>query len=384
MCKLLSDSVMVAFSRRGALLVALLAVLSACSLTAQGQSRGRSWKRGLLRADDFAAAAPAADPANSHLEYDLTYSLNGVDEGLNTYLYCRGSALVYPRQSWLAEGHDDEAELAYNQAIFDLVEIQRRHMERSAFLMKKRYQYSPLRDECMRQLQREVEALQAATDFGRDSVVLERIRRKNRRWLNEHAGGRPDFAARPFWWIMGMEAGVAFNTGGVDAVIHPSIGATAFVAGFGWKRHGFYIRFLNGSSMARDSAYSYYENRVVLPVMQRLDANLLSYGFTLLDRPAYCLVPYVALGVTNIESETDFYAGTSYTVGIMGRYHFHHWHTIKDGAKGKANRFTPSASANLYVSYIDMGYDGKGLTIGLQLGIMFGLQRERVGWVDEE
>lgn len=371
------------FRERVALCAVLLVALSACTLTAQGQSRGRSWKRGVLRVDDFAAAAPASDPANSHLEYDLTYSLLGVDEGLNSYLYCRGSALVYPRQSWLAEGHADEAELAYNQAIFDLVEIHRRHMERNAFLMKKRYQYAPLREESLRQLQREVEALQAATDFGRDSVVVERIRRKNRRWLNEHAGGRPEFEPRAFWWLMGMEAGVAFNTGDVDAILRPSIGATAFVGGIGWKRHGFYFRFLNSASMARDSAYSYDMQRV-LPVMQRTDANLLCYGFTLIDRPAYSIVPYLSLGMTNIESDMSFYYGTSYTLGVMGRYHFHHWHTIKDGAKGKARCFTPSATANLYASYIDMDYDGKGLTFGLQVGITFSVRRESVGWVDGE
>lgn len=368
---------------RPAMLAAMLVALSAVTLTAQGQSRGRSWKRGPLRADDFTAAAPAVDPANSHLEYDITYSLNGVDEGLNTYLYCRGAALVYPRQSWLADGHNDEVELVYNQAIFDLVEIYRRHMERNAFLMKKRYQYNPLLEETLTQLNREVEALQAATDYGRDSVVLERIRRKNRRWLNEHAGGRPEFESRPFWWLLGMEAGMAFNTGSLNDLVQPSIGVTSFLAGFGWGRHGIYFRSQNVTTLARDSAYS-FSGRLELPVMQRSDFSLLCYGFTLFDKPSYNIVPYLSFGLTNIVSDMAWYDGVNYTFGIMGRYHFHHWHTIKDGAKGKARCFTPSAMANLYVSYVNLDYEGRGLTIGMQLGITFGVRREWVGWVDEE
>lgn len=355
----------------------LLAVVSA-----QGQSRGRSWKRGLLRADEFGAMAPAVDRGNSHLEYDITYSLSGVDEGMNTYLYCRGAALMYPRDSWLAEGHDDEAELNYNQAIFDLVEIHRRHLERTAFLMKKRGMYTLLREETLLQLNREVEALQAASDYGRDSAVVERFRRQNRRWLNEHAGGRPEFELKLFWWMLGMDAGVAFNTGAVNDVIKPSVGATGFLGAFGWGRHGIYYQLTNVTSMARDSAFDYDGGRV-LPVMYRTDLGLLGYGFTLFDRQAYSITPYVSIGITDIESIVDWYTGTRYTVGVMGRYHFHHWHSIKDGIKGKGRRFTPSMSANLYASYIDMDYDGRGLTIGLQLGFTFAVRRERVGWMDE-
>ena len=52
-------------------------------------------------------------------------------------------------------------------------------------------------------------------------------------------------------------------------------------------------------------------------------------------------------------------------------------------AKGKARRFTPSAMANLYVSYTDLEVEGKGLTFGLSLGLTLGMRRESVTWMND-
>ena len=147
-------------------------------------------------------------------------------------------------------------------------------------------------------------------------------------------------------------------------------------------RHGLYFSVLNAVTLARDSAYNFEGDRV-LPVMYRNDINLLGYGYTLFDRQQFSITPYVAFGVTNMDTEMDWYIGTSYTFGVRGLYHFHHWHHIKDGAKGKARRFTPSAMANLYVSYTDLDVEGKGLTFGLSLGLTLGMRRESVTWMND-
>ena len=356
-------------------------LLLAVTVSVQGQGRGRPWKRGALRLEEFGVTA-VAGRENSHLDYGLTYTTSGTTEGMNTYLYCRTSAVMYPTASWMAEGHADEAELNYNQVLFDLVEVYRRQMQQEAILLNKRSQYEVLLATTKNHLDREMQVVQVATDMGRDSLALERIRVKNREWLNANPGSHPEFTPRPYWWCLGIEGGATFSTGDVGRLISPSIGTTGYLGGFGWGRHGIYISVLSAASMARDSAFNFEGNRV-LPVMYRTDANLLSYGYTVLDRTLFSVTPYVAIGISNMDSEMDWYYGTSYTFGIMGRYHLHHWHHIKDGAKGKARRFTPSAIANLYVSYIDMDVDGKGLTVGLQLGIAIGMRRESVSWNKE-
>jgi hypothetical protein len=362
-----------------ALILTLL--LLAAVVAAQGQGRGRPWKRGALQLEEFAVTA-ASGRENSHLDYGIVYSTSGTTEGMNTYIYCRTSALMYPTASWMAEGHADEAELTYNQVLFDLVEVYRRQMQQDAILLSKRVQYEALLATTMNHLDREMQVIRAATEMGRDSLAVERIRVKNREWLNANPGNHPAFTPLSYWWCLGIEGGVSFSTGDVGRLISPSIGATGYMGAFGWGRHGLYFSVLNAVTLARDSAYNFEGDRV-LPVMYRNDVNLLGYGYTLFDRQQFSITPYVAFGVTNMDTEMDWYIGTSYTFGVRGLYHFHHWHHIKDGAKGKARRFTPSAMANLYVSYTDLDVEGKGLTFGLSLGLTLGIRRESVTWMND-
>lgn len=348
---------------------------------ALGQERGRPWKRGALRLEEFAITA-AAGREKSHLDYGIAYTTSGTTEGMNTYLYCRTTAMMYPTSSWIGEGYVNESELNYNQVLFDLVEVYRRQMQQEAILLNKRVQYEALLATTKNHLDREIQVVQAATEMGRDSLALERIRVKNREWLNANPGSHPEFTPLSYWWTLGIEGGATFSTGDVGKIITPSIGATGYMGGLGWGRHGLYFSVLSAASMARDSVIDFSGN-LVLPVMSRTDVTLLSYGYTLFDRMLFSITPYVAIGITNMDSEMDWYFGTSYTFGVMGHYHLHHWHYIKDGAKGKARRFTPSVMGKLYVSYTDMDQDGKGLTIGLQFGLSVGMRRESVAWMNE-
>ena len=372
-------SQMAALSVCPAVLMLLLFLLTAGTAVAQGQGRGRSWKRGALRVEDFGSMVALGDKSSSHLEYAITYSLGGNDEGAHTYIYCRPSAVMYPAASWMAEGHRTEQELTYNQAIFDLVEVHRRQLMRQAFVAKKHSQYDLLLANEMQQLNREVSVLQVATDYGRDSATLEHIRLTNRQWLNDNPGGRPVFEPRRYWWILGMEFGVDLSTGFISEVVTPSIGSSGFFYGLGWNRHGLYFRLVNSDVLSRDSVMSYTGEMLREPLV-RVDAQVLGYGYTLIDRTSYSITPYVAIGTTSLE----WYMGDSYTLGVMGLYHFHHWHSIKDGAKGKARCFTPSAMANLFVSYSDFGNGDHGLTFGLHLGLTFKSRREYVTWQTTE
>lgn len=366
-------------SVRPAAAVLLLWVLASGSVAAQGPGRGRTWKRGLLRVEEFASMPTTAGRESSHLEYGLGCDYSGHDEGMHTYVYGRASALMYPTASWFADGHRNDAELSYNQTIFDLVEVHRRHLQHQGLVAKRRSQFDLLLRAEREQLDREVRALQLATDYGRDSATLERIRLANRQWLNDHPGGRPLFEPQRYWWMLGMEFGVDLSTGYINEVCSPSIGSSGYLYGFGWNRHGLYFRMFNAEVLSHDSVMDYDGQMRQIPLL-RLDLQLLGYGYTLLDRDAYSVTPYVALGVTDI----DWFAGTSYTLGVMGFWHFHHWHTIKDGARGKARRFTPSLMGNLYVSYTSFAPGDQGLTFGVHLGITFKSRRERVSWHNDE
>ena len=345
-------------------------MLLAVVVAAQGQGRGRPWKRGALRLEDFGEVA-AAGRDNSHLEYGITYTPAGITEGLHTYLFCRTSAAMYPTASWMAEGHADEAELAYNQVLFDLVEVYRRQMQQEAMLLTKKMQYERLLAITLDHLDREIQTVQVATEAGRDSMALERIRVKNREWLNANPCVRPDFEQKRYWCSIDLQYGVAIPTGGLARHYTASIGDQGYTFAFGWGRHGLYTRLVSCDIQTYDTL-EYWSTTTY-----RTDFTF-GYGFTLFDRPAYSITPYVGYGI----SDFDWWVGENYTVGVIGRYHFHHWHRISNAAKGKAKCFTVSASANLYLSYVDLswGDDRKGLTLGLQVGLTFRSRDEKVSW----
>lgn len=338
--------------------------------SAQAQGRPRSWKKGLLRQDDFGASA-FDGRHRSHLEYAVVYDLSGVSEGMNSYLYCRTAAVMYPSASWMVEEYRSDSELDYNQVLFDMVEVYRRQMQYQSVLLSKKKQYEYLLASTMNQLEREIQVMQAVTDYGRDSAAVEQVRLKNRQWLNEHPGRRPQFTPRLFWWGASMDFGVAIPTGGLAQNFSASVGMMGFSLGFGWGRHGFYYHSASGDIHYRNVEDEAFRNMLAT----RIDVTF-GYGFTVIDRPLYGITPYLALGATDF----DWYYGSNYTAGVMGRYHFHHWHSIKNWMKNKGSCLTVSAIGNLYVSYIDMYDETSSLTLGLRLGLSFQRRDERVEW----
>ena len=348
----------------------LIILLLTVVVAAQGQGRGRPWKRGPLRVEDFGIVA-AQGRDNSHLEYAINILPGGLTEGLHTYQFCRTSAVMFPTASWMAEGHVDDAELTYNQMLFDLVEVHRRQMQREAMLLTKRAQYERLLEISKTNLDREIEAVKAATQGGRDSLAVERIRVKNLEWLNANVFDRPEFVQRPFWWYVSIDFGMLLTAGSLARHYSPFVSTQGYTFGYGYKRHGLYLQAFSGTAYSLDTlpADWYYESG------SRFDLNI-GYGFTLLDGPSFSLTPYLAYGLT----EYSFWSGESYTLGVIGRYHFHHWHRLTNAVKGKARCYTVSAAGKLYLSYADLGDDYKGVTFGVQVGLSLLTRKERVEW----
>lgn len=348
----------------------LTALLLTMVVAVQGQGRGRPWTRGALRIEDFGVIA-ASGRENSHLDYAIVFSPTGVTEGNNTYLYCRTAAVMYSTASWMAEGHADEAELTYNQALFDIVEVHRRQMQREAMLLSKRGQYELLLSTTKMNLDREIQEVQAATEGGRDSLVLERIRVKNREWLNANPCERPEFTLKPYWLSLSLDYGADITMGNLAHHYTTSIGSQTFCAAIGWDRHGLYYRLMSGTMNTYDTIPG------ISPVSNRVDITF-GYGFTLLDRPSYSVTPYLAYGI----SDFDFWTGENLTFGVRGNYHFHHWHRITNAVKGKGRRLTASATADLYLSRITLDETGErsGLSLGIHLGLNFISRNEKVTW----
>ena len=360
---------------------ALLAVaLAAVAQPVWGQDdelgRPRGWRRGPLRMEDFGTGV-GVGKQQSHLEFGIRYSMEGVTEGRDTYRFCRTSAVVYPAASWMSAERRGELELVYNQTQFDMVELYARLMQVDALKTKGKKNIAVLAEETRERLERELGTLRAATDYGRDSAVVERVRQHNLHWLKDNPLVRPDFEPRASWWQLDMETNLLFSAGGLGSELTPAVGGLGYSIGRGWSRLGLYLSYLNNTVyFHEDSPYG----RV--PVA-RVDLDL-GIGYAVVDRNAFRLTPYVAAGLSSVDSYLDgFWAdGVAATIGVRGYYHFHHWHLVTNGAKRKARCETVSLSANLFVSRVIYSSedDGNFFTVGLRFGIGLNSRAERVSF----
>ncbi|MBR1784482.1 MAG: hypothetical protein IJ760_03470 [Bacteroidales bacterium] len=373
--------------RRAATLLTIMMLLLAASATAQ--SPARSWKRGPLTKKDFGAVPTRGSDRNSHLHYGIVYNTSGVGDGLNSYIFCKTAAVMFPADSWLADGHADEREMNYNQAVFDLVEVHSRQMQREAQMLNRGRQYDFLLAATLDRLEREIRALDAATGHGQDSLALERMRQQNRRWLAENPATRPNFEREGWWWLFDLGLGACVNGMELGKWIGPSIGLIDYELATGYKRLEFSLHFTQANSKLRENAD--YEDWPTGEVWNREEIHA-RLGFSVIDKPTYSLTPFVGAGFTSF---FEPYMGEYYsvalmptiTLGVTGRRHIHHWHYVTNGLKHRADRVTSSVSASLYGSYSTNSFFpllASGhfpmLTFGLRLGVSLRTERETVTW----
>lgn len=347
--------------------VLLLLVLFLCS-DALGQSRGRSWKRGPLTSHDFVASIPTD---SAHFEYDIAFSLAGISQGMNTYRFCTTSALVYPRDSYLSANLSTDSQLNYYQTIFDIVEINSRLMQADAILLSKREQFEILRSNALIRLKHDVELLELATDHGRDSLALENIRCNNRQWLNDNPPRRPRFSPNLYWWSIGVEIGTDIPTGPMAYDYTPAIGTLDFSFAIGLGRVGLFTNYASGR-VSRRHIDDYERHNIAVG---RYDAAS-GLGVTVLDREGYSLTPYLSVGIC----DTYFDFSASYTLGVMGRYHFRHFYRIRNAAKHKGDCLTASAQGRLFFSYLPSYALDPTFSIGIRLGIALQWRKQTVEW----
>ena len=375
-----------ALARRTVLRLAVLMFLLTGTVFAQ-QEHARAWRRGPLALNEFAIMSTQPG-ATSHLDYALRYALVAETEGLHTYYYCRVGAVMYPGLSWMAESSRDSAELSYNQALFDLVEIHRRQMQwQTLYVTSRKKQLDQLLESFSLQLDREVQMMRAVTREGRDVEVLERMRQANRQWLNANPCGHPEFEERYFWWSMGLDMGFVAPMGGLGHYFSASAGSLGFNLAMGWRRHNFTLRSVKSIVHQRDTIRDYWGYTIdpsfMSSPMDRTDVHL-SYGFSLVSNDRYAITPYAGWGWSTFSASYWYpITASGFLAGVEGKLHFHHWHVVRNGGKQKARRVSASAHANLFAGYAkcdDLEGQPSGLTVGISLGLTLTEKRERASY----
>lgn len=276
-------------------IVALAALLGG---GAAAQTQSHTWAMGPLTWNDF----QHKNTVNGHQSY-LEYYM-GIDhtrKEVGGVVYVRPSAygFVSPEYSWADTAYRTPALLRYNQAAFGLVEVYRRRLERRLANADFFADEQQILDNTMRQLNEDMDRLEAETAQGGDSSALARWEREVERQLDSL---RPDDAFRhtdaPFRWGMGVSCGFS----GVGGQLHHYFGnglGMGFYFDMGLKRHFLTLGFAFAGSRCRDTVFHVSNPNEDLWTGDRLAVLDLfaAYGFSVVDNARYRVTPFVGYGL---------------------------------------------------------------------------------------
>ena len=232
--------------------------------TAMGQIQSHTWEMGPLTWNDFQHKT-ALNGHYSFMEYYMGFDQSRkVVDGV-TYVGQSVYAFVSPEYSWADTAHRSPALLRYNQTAFGLMEVYRRRLERRMFTANLYINDQQMLDNTMRQLNDDIDRLEAETRQGSDSAVLARVGGNLHRYF-------------------GNGMGMSFNFD------------------MGWRRHFLTFGMGFAGSRCRDTVFSVHstpENIEDLWTGDRLAVLDLyaAYGFSVLDNARCRLTPFVGYGL---------------------------------------------------------------------------------------
>ena len=269
--------------------------------TAMGQIQSHTWEMGPLTWNDFQHKT-TLNGHYSFMEYYMGFDQSRkVVDGV-TYVGQTVYAFVSPEYSWADTAHRSPALLRYNQTAFGLMEVYRRRLERRMFTANLYINDQQMLDNTMRQLNDDIDRLEAETRQGSDSAVLARWEREVQQQLDSL---KPmdiySHTDAPYRW--GMSIGAGFS--GVGGDLHRYFGngmGMSFNFDMGWRRHFLTFGMGFAGSRCRDTVYSVHstpENIEDLWTGDRLAVLDLyaAYGFSVLDNARCRLTPFVGYGL---------------------------------------------------------------------------------------
>lgn len=260
----------------------------------------RLWNRGPLTWSDF-KVLPSDSVHTSWLE--CSFRLDSMDN-IGGMKMCRTKVVceVDPLASWVMDDYMTDQELAYNQVLFNLAEIQCRMFQPSLDLNQ-----SPLEGDSLLMCVAgyygiEEDRFAWESDGGQDSAAVARWLDSTNRVLAEMpAQDQVRFAEAGSWW-MGAHLGMAFTHPG-GGLVNTFRVATDFEFGFelGVKRSTFMWDFAIGGGGTNRSytldGYTFGSGKPYTWMQMWL-----GYGYYALREPKFSLMPFVGIGISTISS----------------------------------------------------------------------------------
>ena len=369
------------------LLFLLLALTSAVS----AQNTKRSWDQGPLTWDDF-TLLPSNRTGQSLLEYELGFvPVHDTIDGIKSY-YHLATAYMIPGASWVTSNSRTPELLRYHQVIFDMLEVERRNLQRSLNSTDDPEEFREMLYASSDRLNTRVAGFRNLTNDGSDTTNLASGEQQVRQELSLlPAVYRPSYTPHPFGFISYFSLGASLPYGTMGQAFSPGL-----TIGYGFeilcKRHFLNLEAYLGELDARKDLALFGPNSSLLPTNLFVEKHAYrfitinaGYGFMLVDSPRIQLAPVAGICLRSIgtlikEAEHFYYHRFEPAVGLTFRRHFWRQNSFPQcsiffGDKRMSERECVSLHSKVILSYSSFPLlEGSptGFNLLAQVGIAFG------------
>jgi len=319
----------------------LLVLTAYLILPLAAQENLRSWRKGPLTWNDFPTfAKDSTGVEHSYLEFFLDIQETAEEHDGVDYWVQSAVACMDRKKSWVDSSWRTDAELRYNQVIFDLAELYRRHMQ-----IELDTGGTPDVGQYMQLLVADVDTFCLATEFGADTAAVDLWYAFVREELAAAAAAVAEGHASKIEQIvqaeyitgqrfaLGIGAGVKVPTGDLRRYFRTG-GGFYMECEFGYGRQILGGGLFLGGSRCLDSLWHHTDPGQDLWKNDNLTILDLKfdYGFAVVDNNLFRLTPFVGVGLlgyyyeepSDVTDETTFIGPSAFSIraGVDVRYHF--------------------------------------------------------------
>ena len=239
---------------------------------------------------------------------------------------------MQPSSSWVTANHCDSNTLRYNQIIFDMLEVERRQLQRAIDDNPNAFAYGDMLRAASSNFSSRIDSFSLLSQDGADTAILSAFERQVAAELAQYpADYCPRYSARPFGYGLYIGIGVTGSTGSMGKAFSLGAGLN-WGFDFSYNRHLCLLDATLGLCKARQTHFLADPDGTMNCFPDgKLGGILiinLGYGYTLVDNLRWQLTPLVALGIREFsysdqnKNNNFAYARPEPVVGLQFRRHF--------------------------------------------------------------
>ena len=369
--------------------VLVLAILFANMVSAQNfrqmefKEYQKLWETGPVTAADFRGQATEGTGNRSELSYQIGYFPEKIKRPDTTIFRLQAYSFMDRNKSWLNPDENTAQALAYNQAIFNLVEIYERQLQSELNRVKDLDEAGVVTDQAFTRLKNEVAGFSNQTGYGQDETSVQQfLAATETRLSGSKKEELPPFVNHSFNY--GLHGGLGYSglTGNMGRYFQNPVNLV-FGIELGYRKMMLLLHATQGFSEVKTA---FTETRI-WPADVRVSVNIFegSFGYRLLNTAKLNLIPFAGWSLTQFSASdrNEVYrdhhlAEHGFSAGICVDYKLRHRLNFVPGYFGRAETSETRIRTRLTfnpVSYNDLQ---KGNVISLSTSLSFGGRKLKV------